>query len=153
MKQRHVNLSHIIVHCADTPPSMDIGAAEIREWHVEKGWDDIGYHFVIRRNGETEIGRPFDMQGAHVSGWNACSIGICLIGGRHGAVDYTRFQWDALKSLVFRLKLKFPKVSVMGHCDFGAGKTCPNFSVMDWWGEAQWREDENWIVDMGPEAA
>jgi len=41
--------THCVVHCADTPAEMDIGATEIRRWHTEeRKWDDIGYHYVIR---------------------------------------------------------------------------------------------------------
>ena len=46
----------IVIHCASTPASMDIGVKEIKKWHVEDNkWDDIGYHYVIRRDGTLEI--------------------------------------------------------------------------------------------------
>ena len=80
----------IIVHCADTLATMDIGVEEIRRWHVEeRGWDDIGYANVIRRDGTIELGRDLDGDGdvadeigAHAAGFNAQSIGVCLVGGR-----------------------------------------------------------------------
>ena len=69
----------IIIHCAATKPSMDIGYQEIRKWHVEdNGWDDVGYHFIIRRNGKYEKGRPEGYSGAHAPSHNSRSIGICL---------------------------------------------------------------------------
>jgi N-acetylmuramoyl-L-alanine amidase len=72
----------IVIHCAATKPSMDIGKDEIRKWHVDdNGWEDIGYHFIIRRNGTVEEGRKIDYQGAHAPAVNSRSIGICLIGG------------------------------------------------------------------------
>jgi len=78
----------VIVHCSATKPSMDIGVDVIRQWHMNKGWSDIGYHYVIRRNGAVELGRDLDKDGdvdeeigAHAYGHNATSIGICLIGG------------------------------------------------------------------------
>jgi N-acetylmuramoyl-L-alanine amidase len=119
---------------------MDIGVEDIRVWHKDRGWDDIGYHYVIRRDGTVEPGRDEDAQGAHVRGWNEFSIGICLVGGSMGVVDYTRCQWNSLKSLVYRLKMKYPKASVLGHCDYDPGKTCPNFPVALWWNEALWVE-------------
>src|SRR3546814_13006463 len=68
----------IILHCSYTPPSMDIGAAVIKGWHVDgNGWTDIGYHFVLRRNGAVEEGRPLDVVGAHAKNFNGRSIGIC----------------------------------------------------------------------------
>ena len=80
-------IDHIIVHCSYTPPSMDIGAETIREWHTlpkpkGRGWSDIGYHWVIRRNGTVEAGRSEERAGAHAKGYNQDSIGICLIGGK-----------------------------------------------------------------------
>ena len=47
----------IIIHCSATKPSMDIGVKEINEWHLQRGWSGIGYHYVIRRNGDLETGR------------------------------------------------------------------------------------------------
>ena len=155
MRIRRGPLTHIVIHCADTPPDFDCGVEEIRSWHMDPKkpggpWSDIGYHYVIRRNGDTEVGRDFKFEGAHVRGWNHCSVGICLAGGYHGNVDFTRHQWDALKSLVYRLKKTDPEATVLGHCDFDPGKTCPNFSVADWWLELDWRDAENWTPDGAP---
>lgn len=124
-------INKIIIHCAETKPDMDIGAKEIREWHVkDRGWSDIGYHFVIRRNGVIETGRAIETPGAHVLGHNADSIGICLVGGWGGKFDYTRHQILALDELAMRLVLENPNpVDVAGHCDFTTAKTCPNFDV------------------------
>jgi len=143
--------SHIIVHCSDTPPGMDIGAETIRGWHKERGWDDIGYHFVIVRDGGVEQGRAQDMVGVHVKGWNHCSVGICLVGGGSGAFDFTRHQMDSLKALVHRLKNYWPDAVVLGHRDFTTDKTCPNFNVQEWWQEMRWRDEDH--VDSAPESA
>ena len=79
----------IIVHCSATSPSSDIGADEIDDMHLRRGWSGIGYHQVIRRDGEIEFGRHFDESGAHVKGQNFRSVGVCLIGGvnENGTVD------------------------------------------------------------------
>src|SRR3546814_3669760 len=80
----------IILHCSYTPPSMDIGAAVIKGWHVDgNGWTDIGYHFVLRRNGAVEEGRPLDVVGAHAKNFNGRSIGICLVGGMARSEEHT----------------------------------------------------------------
>ncbi len=72
----------IVIHCAATKASMDIGASEIKKWHVDdNGWDDIGYHYIIKRGGLVEVGRPEAFQGAHAPAVNSKSIAICLIGG------------------------------------------------------------------------
>ena len=75
-------IDKIIVHCSATPRHKDFSAEDIRDWHVKgNGWDDIGYHFVIRLDGSIEYGRMVDKYGAHVKSHNYDSIGICYIGG------------------------------------------------------------------------
>lgn len=130
-------IESIIVHVAATPPGMDIGAPEIRDWHVnDNGWRDIGYHYVIRRNGTTEEGRPLEEPGAHAAGHNQRSIGVCLIGGvdEDGNADcnITRAQWAALDALVDYLVDRFPDAVVRGHRQYDDGKACPTFDVPAW---------------------
>lgn len=94
-------LRFITLHCSATRPSQIAGVKEIRAWHKAKGWSDIGYHFVIRRNGAIEKGRPISKTGAHVAGWNADNLGICLEGGISETFqpqnNFTREQWRALE--------------------------------------------------------
>ena len=79
----------VVIHCADTPEDMDIGAEKIREWHTkERGWDDIGYHWVIRRDGTLDPGRPLEMQGAHAVAVNGSSV--CLLYTSPSPRDRTR---------------------------------------------------------------
>ena len=116
---------------------MDIGVDEIRRWHTDpppkgNGWRDIGYHYVIRRNGTLERGRDELVAGAHVANHNADSIGICLVGGREGP-DYTQEQWACLASLVRDLAGRYAGAEVKGHADFDGRKQCPQFDVKDWW--------------------
>jgi N-acetylmuramoyl-L-alanine amidase len=132
------SITHLVVHCSATPPALDVGVKEIRRWHVEgNGWDDVGYHYVIRRDGLVEEGRPVEQVGAHVSGHNASTIGICMVGGI--AADSTpqnnfnSRQFDALYALLLTLHHKFPGAEVLGHRDFpGVAKACPCFDVRDW---------------------
>ena len=125
-------INKVIIHCSDTPPSMDIGAAEIDQWHKSKGWDGIGYHFVIRRDGAVESGRPVNRVGAHTKGENHDSIGICLIGGGGGMFDYTVAQFESLRLLVNSCRTIFG-CEIKGHKDYSA-KYCPNFDVVEWFG-------------------
>lgn len=131
-------INEIIVHCSATPPSMDIGAAEIREWHMAKGWADIGYHYVVRRNGQLEEGRPIERAGAHAKGRNANSIGICLVGGvdadGNPADNFRGSQKTKLRVLIRDLRRQFPAIrSVIGHRDVpGVAKACPSFDVRAW---------------------
>ena len=133
----------IIVHCSDTYRDMDINAATIRKWHTEeRGWSDIGYHFVILRDGTMEIGRDLDKDGdiyeeigAHVAGWNKHSIGICLVGGKgkdnKPEMNFTEDQLHQLEMLIRTIRADYPKATVHGHNEF-ANKACPSFDVQDW---------------------
>ena len=126
----------IIVHCSDTFPDMDIGAAEIAKWHEKRGFSSIGYHFVIRRNGKIEEGRHIDMAGAHAKGHNLHSIGICLVGGKSAkgmpASNFARRQWWALDELIDVLQDEYgPGLGVVGHNEV-SHKPCPQFDVQAW---------------------
>ena len=128
----------IVVHCSATTSKMDIGAAEIDRWHRGKGWQTIGYHYVVRRDGTIEEGREVDVIGAHVEGHNANSVGVCMVGGvaadgKTAENNFTPEQFASLKQLVARLKTKYPKAVVQGHRDFhGVAKACPSFNVKAW---------------------
>jgi N-acetylmuramoyl-L-alanine amidase len=126
---------------------MDIGATEIRRWHTDpkpkgQGWNDIGYHFVVRRNGIVEDGRPVRLSGAHAAGHNTDSIGICLVGGvdaddkMKADCNFTSLQWDALFELVNSLtdEYRIAPGGVLGHRDLpGVTKACPCFDARAWW--------------------
>lgn len=131
------SIDTLVIHCAATKPSMDIGVKEIRKWHVDgNGWRDIGYHYVIRRNGLLEYGRPLDVIGAHVAGHNSGSIGVCLVGGIDNDGDaeanFTKEQWKALVSFVKTFKSDYPHGDIKGHNEFDQGKACPSFDVQQW---------------------
>lgn len=135
MSVNRASTDYIVIHCADTFAKMDIGRAEIDRWHRDKGWNAIGYHKVIRRNGVIEDGRPLDTIGAHVEGFNAKSVGICMVGGRgeDGPEDnFTARQWESLRNLVIGLKEKYPRAKIVGHRDLNSGKACPSFDVSAW---------------------
>jgi N-acetyl-anhydromuramyl-L-alanine amidase AmpD len=122
---------------------------EIDEWHKARGWSGVGYHAVIRRNGQIEFGRHFDETGAHVKGWNTRSVGVCMVGGVNGAGDaednFTTVQYDSLRSVLGVLAHAYPSAQVVGHRDLspdlnGDGiitqdewlKDCPCFDVTEW---------------------
>lgn len=132
------NTQFLVLHCSATRPVQDIGVSEIRKWHKDKGWTDIGYHFVIRRDGRVEKGRPVGEIGAHVAGHNHYSVGICLVGGIDNDSfqpqdNFTRAQWSALKALIKDLRLKYPNTKIVGHRDFpGVNKACPCFEAKAW---------------------
>jgi N-acetyl-anhydromuramyl-L-alanine amidase AmpD len=130
-------INEIIIHCSATTPSMKIDAEWIRKVHVEQnGWKDIGYHFVITRDGLMDFGREVAVIGAHCKGHNANSIGICLVGGinQKGKPEdnFTPAQFVALKQLIAILKEQFPGiVKLSGHNDYDKNKACPSFKVSE----------------------
>lgn len=129
-----MDVRYIVVHCSDTPNGRPHNAADIDRWHKERGWAGIGYHFVILLDGTVESGRPLDTPGAHVRGYNDESIGICLI----GRDEFTNAQMRSLEGLVIAMKSNHRQADVVGHYDLdSAGKTCPNFNVMEWWSDAR----------------
>ena len=122
---------YIIIHCSDTPKEMDIGADTIRRWHVEEnGWSDIGYHWIIKRDGTIEPGRSQDAVGAHARNYNDKSVGVCMVGGKPEA-NFTSAQWSQLESLILQLRVEYPRAQIIGHNQV-SGKTCPNFDVESW---------------------
>ena len=128
-------VNRIIVHCSATNPSQDIGADIIRHWHkFDRGWSDIGYHYVIRRDGRLEHGRPIEREGAHAKGHNGDSIGICLVGGvnKEGKADanYTYKQYATLRHTINNLMNGHSDLEVLGHRDLpGVNRDCPCFDV------------------------
>jgi hypothetical protein len=134
----------IVVHCSATPPEMDIGAKEIRGWHVDaNGWSDIGYHGVIRRDGTFERGRPLHKRGAHAKGYNSISWGLCLVGGTRSGDDtrpeanYTPEQFEALWATLDAWRTLAPTAHTCGHRDLDsthqALKACPSFDVREYY--------------------
>lgn len=133
------SINKIIIHCTATPEGREVSVDEIRRWHVEeRGWKDIGYHFVITLDGIIEEGRPIEQTGAHTKGHNFDSIGIAYVGGE--SIDgfpkdtRTKEQKDALEEFLCYLKIQYPKAKVYGHNDF-SDKACPSFDALneyDW---------------------
>lgn len=140
---------YIVVHCSATRPSSNIGADEIDHMHRQRQFDEIGYHSVIRRDGEIEFGRHFDQQGAHVKGHNFRSVSVCMVGGINEQTgdaedNFTEDQYDSLWDVLCVLERAYPDAQIVGHRDLspdldGDGiveehewlKECPSFDVSD----------------------
>lgn len=126
----------IFVHCSATKPDMDIGVETIRMWHKQQGWLDVGYHFVIKRDGTVEEGRPVNVVGSHVKDWNSKSVGVCLVGGINAngqfEANFTTAQMDSLRGLLRKLMAQYPGAKLMAHHQV-APKACPSFNLKRWW--------------------
>ena len=130
-----VSTEAIFVHCSATKPSQDVGVREIRQWHKQQGWLDVGYHFIIKRDGTVEEGRPVDVVGSHVKDWNSKSVGVCLVGGIDDkakfAANFTPAQMHSLKVKLEELKALYPQAVIKAHHDV-APKACPSFDLGRW---------------------
>jgi hypothetical protein len=119
-------INHIVIHCSATVEGKPFNRAAIKAMHLARGFTDIGYHYIILLDGTIEKGRADDVVGAHVSGHNANSIGVCYIGGigKNGKGKDTRTpaQKCAMDSLIDTLKGQYPGAKVSGHRDFSPDK-------------------------------
>ena len=126
------DIDKIILHCSATPEGRDVSVKTIREWHKQRGWSDIGYHYVVMLDGTIEEGRPLERQGAHVRGHNKGSIGICYVGGLDSDMKAKDTRTDAqrasLSAFLEFLMVEYPKATLHGHNEFAA-KACPSFIV------------------------
>lgn len=125
-------INKIIIHCSATPEGRPVSVKDIDRWHRERGFSEIGYHWVVYLDGSVHPGRSEDVAGAHTVGHNAKSIGICYVGGVDNKFQTkdtrTTAQRIALKELVRELQKRYPGATVHGHNEFAA-KACPSFNV------------------------
>lgn len=134
LKRSARQINEIIIHCSATPEGKDVSVEEIRQYHKKvRGWKDIGYHYVIYRDGSVHNGRDVDWVGAHTTNHNQRSIGICYIGGCKGNTNQpkdtrTPQQKKAMDELVYIMRQLYPNATVHGHNEF-AVKACPCFNV------------------------
>lgn len=146
-------IMEIIVHCSATREGQDFTVADITKWHKQRGFTTIGYHYVIYRDGSINKGRDVNISGAHCTGHNTHSIGICYIGGLENKTGVpankipakdtrTDAQKKSLLKLLKDLRVLYPKAKIIGHRDTspdknGNGvvdewewiKTCPSFDA------------------------
>lgn len=142
-------INYIIVHCTATPEGRHVTVADLRKWHKERGFKDIGYHYVVYLDGSVHTGRPEGRPGAHCKGYNNCSIGIVYVGGlaKDGKTPKdtrTKEQKESLINLIEDLKRRYPNAAIKGHRDMspdidGDGvvepeewiKECPCFNAIE----------------------
>ena len=147
LKKSERKITEIIIHCSATPEGRDYTVDDIRRWHKQRGYSDVGYHYIVYRNGILAQGRDVNIIGAHASGHNAHSVGICYIGGMsadNSRPEDTRTlrQKARLLSLLVDLRKLYPNAQIVGHRDLsedknGDGiiepsewmKACPSFDA------------------------
>ena len=127
IKKSRRTIKEIIVHCTATPEGKDYTVKDIRNWHKDKGWSDIGYHYVVYRNGDVLVGRDVDIVGAHAGPKNnTYSIGIVYVGGLENIPGVpvaklpikdtrTKEQKESLVTLLKKLRKLYPHARIIGH--------------------------------------
>ena len=153
-------IKYLVVHCDASRPSNDFDIEDIRRMHMNKPnyWNDIGYHWFIKRDGTLQKGRDESIQGAHVRDYNRYSIGICMAGGLNQETfvpedNFTEAQYVTLTGLLLDSTSKYPNAKVQGHRDFhGVAKACPCYDVIPWWenvlAELDAEIDEDDLIDV-----
>ena len=119
----------LVIHHSASP--RETTYEQVEGWHLEKGWDAIGYHYLIDGEAKAHVGRPIVYQGAHAKGANRDSIGICVTGDNtRDGLWWDRVQKLELTLLVGALRRAFPGIEVMGHREVpGAATLCPGVDV------------------------
>lgn len=129
---KRTKTEYIVVHCTATKEGVNITAKDVDRWHKARGFSKIGYHFLVNLDGTVEVGRELGEVGAHVSGLNNISVGVCYVGGLDRAAapkdTRTEAQKQSLLALLMMLKETFPKAKIVGHNKF-ANKACPCFDA------------------------
>lgn len=128
-------IEKIILHCSATREGQDIGINTIRQWHLARGWKDVGYHWVVKIDGTAQAGRPESSVGSHTKDHNATSIGICYVGGvmqdgKTAKDTMTKAQEYTVMKLINDIRARYGWVPVHGHNEF-ANKACPSFVVAE----------------------
>ena len=144
LKRSRRRIDYIAVHCTATPDGRDLTVEQIRKQHKAQGWSDVGYHYIIYRDGTVHLGRDVDISGAHVSGYNPYSIGIAYVGGLENrpGMAYSRLkakdtrteaQKASLMALLMDLRKFYPKAVIQGHRDFSPDRNHDGVISPDEW--------------------
>ena len=135
VKLNIINLpKKVIVHCSATPDYVArergfnrFGASDINDWHKERGWSGIGYHYVVRRNGQIENGRPPEKIGAHARGHNDGTLGICYIGTKHPTMAQLVAFESLYRTIFYKYNIRWS--NWVGHYELNDLKDCPGFDM------------------------
>ncbi len=126
----------IVIHCTQTPVTMDIDVEKVTQWHKDRGFDTIGYHYLIKRDGTLQVGRDEKYTGAHATAVNGTSIGVALVGGGTPSMswenNFAPIQLETLKTLLLKLKDDYDIEKIIGHYQVDDKKECPSFDVPKW---------------------
>lgn len=128
------NIKKIVIHCLQTPVQREDSAEDVHQWHLDKGWNGIGYHYVIQSNGDLQIGRSVDKNGAHTLQHNKDSLAVAIAGGMdwEGNIVENSFTKDTLivlSDMIEKLMCMYPDVPIYGHRELDKNRECPCMDI------------------------
>lgn len=134
LKKSARRIKYIVIHCTATKQGYPFSAKDVDRWHRSKGWNGIGYNYVIGLDGKIENGRDVDRVPAHVKGYNSNSIGVVYVGGldKNMKAKDTRtpLQKKSILNILKELRKLYPDAIIQGHRDFPrVAKACPCFDA------------------------
>jgi len=115
-------VKRVFIHCSASDHAHHDDISVMRDWHIKRGWNDVGYHYFIQQDGTVQTGRPLEKAPSAQKGHNSGTIAICV----HGHHSFTDAQYDALRALCGDINAAIPGVTFHGHCEVSA-KSCPVF--------------------------
>lgn len=125
----HTELTHLVVHHSASKRSVTFG--EVRSWHLDNGWDTIGYHYLVEEDGRLYYGRHPWQVGAHVGGKNTGKLGICLVGDNtQEGEEWTGPQIDTMRQFIAASRLIWHSIFVVGHNEL-ADTLCPGLDLSE----------------------
>lgn len=132
--QNYRQIDLIVIHCSATRCNRSFPLEAVIACHRTRGFATVGYHYYVTRDGVVHAGRPLYQEGAHATGFNRRSIGVCYEGGLNPdgkpADTRTPAQKETLRKLLFRLKTDYPHARIVGHRDLpNVAKECPCFDA------------------------
>lgn len=139
-------INKIILHCSATKEGQYYDKTHIKQWHLQRGFTDIGYHYIILLDGSIQDARDIRTIGAHCKGQNAKSIGICYIGGLdsngNGKDTRTEEQRQSLFNLIDDLLIAYDLTIDDVYCHYQfAKKLCPCFKIEEFKDDfIQWKK-------------
>lgn len=127
---RRSKTDEVILHHAEASSAT---VWDINDWHLSNGWVGIGYHYYIRKDGSIYRGRPEWAVGAHATGHNDRSIGICCEGA-YMTETMPAAQLASLKALLRDIMGRYGTLALKRHRDVNA-TSCPGDNFP--WAETQ----------------
>jgi len=118
-------IHRVFIHCSASDHQHHDNIQTIKDWHLARGFSDVGYHFFIQKDGTLEYGRDSETTPAAQKGHNRNTLAICMHGLKEA--NFTQAQFDTLNALAVQIDHNYENISFHGHCEVSS-KACPVFN-------------------------